>query len=225
MTADRGEGDGNSRGNRRIAEGIDQVEIHLADGATRADVLRRAVAGGAVVLLGGVAVAALAPGTGTAQPGGADTAILNFALGLEHLQAGFYARAVDDGALEGDLAAFASVASQHEAAHVAALTSLLGADAAAPPELDFGDATANADEFLRTAVALEDLGVEAYNGQAANLSPRARATTAGIVSVDARHAAWIRSLAGQVPAAEPVDSGRPAKEIEADVDATGFVVG
>jgi hypothetical protein len=67
--------------------------------------------------------------------------------------------------------------------------------------------------------------VETYNGQAANLSPKARATTAGIVSVDARHAAWIRSLAGQVPAPSPVDQGRPADEIQADIEATGFVVG
>lgn len=225
MSADRGESDQEIRGNRRTGRGDDPVAIDLAGGATRADVLRRAVAGGAVVLLGGVAVAALAPGTGSAQSGGSDTAILNFALGLEYLQAGFYARALDDGALAGDLADFALVARDHEAAHVAALTTLLGNAADPEPRFDFGDATANADDFLRTAVTLEDLGVEAYNGQAANLSPKARARTAGIVSVDARHAAWIRSLAGQVPAPSPVDAGRPADEIEADVEATGFVVG
>lgn len=177
-----------------------------------------------MVLLGGLTLAALAPGAGAAQPGGADADILNFALGLERLQAALYARAVDGGALEGDLAEFARVAAGHERAHVEALLALLGPDAAGEPELDFGDATSDPDEFLRAAVGLEDLGVDAYNGQAANLSPRARATTAGIVSVDARHAAWIRSLAGETPAAEPVDAGRPAAAIEADVAATGFVV-
>ncbi len=177
-----------------------------------------------MVLLGGLTVATLAPSAGAAQAGGADTEILNFALGLERLQAEFYARAVNGGGLQGDLAEFARVAAAHEAAHVEALLTLLGPDAAGEAELDFGDATSDPDAFLRAAVGLEDLGVDAYNGQAANLSPRARATTAGIVSVDARHAAWIRSLAGETPAAEAVDAGRPAAAIEADIAATGFVV-
>jgi Ferritin-like domain len=186
--------------------------------------LRRAVGCGAVVLLGGGGVAILAPGTGAAQYSGADVEILNFALGLERLQAAFYARAVDGGAIDGDPLEFARVAAEHEAAHVEALVAILGADAADEPELDFGDATSSAEAFLTAAVALEDLGVAAYNGQAANLSARALATTAGIASVDARHAAWIRSLAGKNPAAKPVDAGRPAPEIEAAVAATGFVV-
>jgi hypothetical protein len=200
------------------------VAIDLASDATRAEVLRRAVGCGAVVMLGAAGVAVLAPGAGTAQSGGADVEILNFALSLERLQAAFYARAVDEGAIDGDPLEFARVAAEHEAAHVEALVAILGADAADEPELDFGDATSSPEAFFRAAVGLEDLGVAAYNGQAANLTPRALATTAGIASVDARHAAWIRSLAGRVPAAKPVDAGRPAGEIEAAVAATGFVV-
>lgn len=207
------------------AEGGNPIEIELTTGVTRADVVRRALVGGAVLLAGGAAVGVVAPMAGSAQGAGRDEAILNFALELEHLQAAFYARAVDEGALDGDLAEFARIASQHERAHVAALQVALGAAATPAAEFDFGATTSDPDEFLRTAVVLEDLGVEAYNGQAANLSARARGTTAGIVSVDARHAAWIRSLAGQVPAARPVDAGRPAADVRADVEATGFVTG
>ena len=45
-----------------------------------------------------------------------------------------------------------------------------------------------------TAIALEELGVAAYNGQATNLSKPALQAAASIVSVNARHAAWIRAI-------------------------------
>ena len=106
-----------------------------------------------------------------------------------------------------------------------ALLALLGPDAAGEAELDFGDATSGPGRVPPGRGRARGPYVDAYNGQAANLSLGARATTAGIVSVDARHAAWIRSIAGETPAAEPVDAGgRPAAAIEADVAATGFVV-
>ena len=65
--------------------------------------------------------------------------------------------------------------------------------------------------------------MDAYNGQVANLTPRARAESARVVSVDARHAAWVRAIAGREPAAQAVDTGRPAAEVARALDDTGFV--
>ena len=58
--------------------------------------------------------------------------------------------------------------------------------------------------------ALEDTGVALYNGQAGNLTPASLAAAAEIVSVEARHAAWARDLAGEIPA--PVATDTPADE-------------
>ncbi len=55
-------------------------------------------------------------------------------------------------------------------------------------------------------MSLEDLVVSTYNGQAVNLTPASLKAAARIVSVEARHAAWIRSIVGDVPAMEPTDS-------------------
>ena len=92
------------------------------------------------------------------------------------------------------------------------LRELPGADAQNPPAFAFGDATTDPDAFARAAAGIEDLSVDAFNGQVANLTPRARAQSARIVSVDARHAAWVRSASGREPAPEAVDRGaRPQR--------------
>ena len=54
--------------------------------------------------------------------------------------------------------------------------------------------------FLKTAVAFEDLAVEAYKGQAPRLqSEQVLAAALGIHTVEARHAAWMRYLNGITP--------------------------
>ena len=52
---------------------------------------------------------------------------------------------------------------------------------------------------------LEDVSVGAYNGQATNVTPGVFLAAARIVSVEARHAAWIRSIRGLDPAPDAVD--------------------
>jgi ferritin-like protein len=167
------------------------------------------VVAGAVRLDRGSGVATAAPARSARQ----DRAILNFALLLEYLKESFYSEALAGGALSGGLEQFARVARRHEGEHVAALKRALGPDARPRPAFRFGSRTRNARAFQSTAVALEDLAVAAFNGQAANLTKDALATAIEIVSVEGRHAAWIRAIAGDEPAPTAADPGEGVAEV------------
>jgi hypothetical protein len=91
------------------------------------------------------------------------------------------------------------------------------------PTLDFGDTTSDPKRFTTAAIALEETMVAAYNGQAANLTKPTLAQAARIVSVEARHAAWIRALAGEDPAPSATDKPKTASQVQAEVNRTGFV--
>jgi ferritin-like protein len=112
-----------------------------------------------------------------------DTAILHFALTLEYLESEFLT--------------FARMVRDDELAHVEALRDALGTAAVAKPTFNFMNTTSDAATFRATAVVLEDTGVSAYNGQGPNLRKAPLAVAAGIVSVEARHAAWIRRVVGK----------------------------
>ncbi|MGI8572472.1 MAG: ferritin-like domain-containing protein [Solirubrobacteraceae bacterium] len=156
----------------------------------------------------------------------ADVAILNYALGLEYLQAAFYTEAERLGALHGPLATQARVVGGHERAHVAAFRKVLGRSAIKTPTFNFQGVTQDPSAFRRTAVAFEDLAVAAYKYQAPHLSSTAYLMAAvSIHSVEARHAAWIRRLAGVLPAATPFDQPLAPSKVEALVASTHFVVG
>jgi rubrerythrin len=134
-----------------------------------------------------------------------DVDVVNYALTLEYLEAAFYTAAVRRvGGLSADERHLARTLRDHETAHVDALTATvksLGGTPAARPTFDFGTAFADPDAFLKTANALEDTGVSAYNGAAATIeSRRVLVAIAGIVQVEARHAALVR-LARDKPAA------------------------
>ena len=113
----------------------------------------------------------------------------------------------------------------HERGHVTALRDVLGSKAAKRGHYDFRGATEDADRFRRTAVAFEDLAVAAYKAQA----PRVRnaellVSVLAIHSVEARHAAWIRRLAGVAPAANAFDEPLGRTRVLQIVDRTNFVV-
>ena len=106
-----------------------------------------------------------------------------------------------------------------------ALRGVLGKQAVKRPFFDFRGVTEDGDRFTRTAVAFEDLGTAAYKGQAHRIkSPEVLAAAVGIHSVEARHAAWIRYIAGTPPAAEPFDEPKSVQETLQLVRATRFVV-
>jgi hypothetical protein len=205
---------------------LDQEEA-LADASreTRADLFRRAAVGGGTLAAGGLLIGGL-PSLALGRPSARqDGQILNFALLLEYLESEFYVQAVAGGALTGELLTFATTVRDHELAHVDFLREALGDAAIAKPAFDFKGTTAEAGAFTATAIALEDTGVAAYNGQGPRLRRRTLGAAASIVSVEARHAAWIRHIAGERPAPNALDPAKSRKQVTRIVTRTGFIAG
>ena len=188
---------------------------------TRAGFMRRAAGAGATVA---VALGAFPAAASASDPSPHDTAILNFALALEYLQAAFYTEAERIGALHGALAHQAHVVGMHERSHVEAFKALLGTAAIKEPTFNFHGVTGNPSAFRSTAVAFEDLAVAAYKQQAPLIQSRSvLAGAIAIHSVEARHAAWIRRLAGFLPAAKAFDDPLPDDKVVEIVNSTHFV--
>ena len=151
-----------------------------------------------------------------------DAKILQLVLQLEFTTVAFYEQALKEASLTGELRTFATTALDHERAHLDAIKKALGAKAGQKPSFDFGGRTRSADAFIRTAIELEDVAVAGYNGQATNLTKGTLAAAAEIVSVEARHAAWVRAIAGEVAAPEPVDEPMAAPQVAQRLHAIGL---
>ena len=135
---------------------------------------------------------------GAVDLGGGDTGVLNYAYALEQLEAAFYATVLDSpyagiSAQERDLLADIR---DHEVAHREFLKAALGAGRIPDLAVNFSSVNfADRTSVLTTARTFEDLGVAAYNGGGAAISDPNYLLLAGkIVSVEARHAATIRTL-------------------------------
>ena len=140
-------------------------------------------------------------GRALAQGGGGDVEILNFALTLEHLEAAFYARALDEvDGLDQEVRDLVQRIGDHEAQHVVALREKiedLGGTPAERPRVDFGRAFRSQEAFLRLAAKLEATGVGAYNGAVPMLeSKEVLAAVARIMHVEGRHLALINLSGG-----------------------------
>ena len=141
---------------------------------------------------------------GSISLGSGDVGVLNYAYALEQLEADFYdrvAKLANGAALLGAPAfAYFQEVSKHEAIHRDFFKAALDRDAAGQtlrgltpkyPAATFTDRA----NILGTAKTFEDLGVSAYNGAGKLLKTTAYLVIAGqIVSVEARHAAYIRDL-------------------------------
>jgi Ferritin-like domain len=190
---------------------------------TRANMLHRAIVGGGAVAAGAVVGVGLADESFAAPSRAQDARILNFALQLEYVQARLYEEALRSAGLTGELHEFARVAGAHERAHVSFLRHHLDGRAKPPPALNFGEAARDPHSFAAAAVTLEDLAVAAYNGQGANLTRPALAAAVEIVSVEARHAAWVRDIVGKLPAPLAQDPLWSATEATRKLLRTEFV--
>ena len=187
-------------------------------------------------LLRSVATPALSAPAGEADAI-SDSAILNFALNLEYLEAEFYSYAVHGhglpegmthgtgqrGPVEGgrevgfgsrSVRQFAAEIARDEYEHVAFFRSALGSAAVARPAINiqqsFTDAAtaagliktgetfdvyASEDNFLRGAFIFEDVGVTAFKGAAPLISNKTYLdAAAGILAVEAYHAATVRTV-------------------------------
>jgi ferritin-like protein len=189
-------------------------------GHTRAELPRRALVGSGALL-----AAFATPAFAEEDESPRDISILNFVLALEELQAVFYTEVERNRVLHGAVDQQARVVGSHERAHARALRKVLGSHAVKKAHFDFGGATEDAAAFRRTAVAFEDLSVAAYKAQAPRIVEREYLVSAlAIHSVEARHAAWIRRLAGKSPVAGAFDEPISQAATTRIVDRTHFVM-
>lgn len=127
-----------------------------------------------------------------------DFGVLNYAYALEQLEAAFYikvASAPPSSFTTAQKAYFQDI-QFHEIAHREFFKNALSTAAIGSLEVDFSSIDfTSATSVLGAAMAFEDLGVSAYNGAGVRIKTDAYLVLAGkIVSVEARHAAYIRDL-------------------------------
>jgi hypothetical protein len=141
----------------------------------------------------------VAPMAGTGiDIGTGDTAILNYAYALEQLEAAFYIQVIAtpySGIPAIELSRLTDIR-DHEVAHREFFKAALGTAAipALTPDFSSIDFT-NRTKVLAAAQAFEDTGVTAYNGAGYLIQSSTYLGLAGkIVSVEARHASYIRDL-------------------------------
>jgi hypothetical protein len=193
----------------------------LPGGSRRSDFVKGALlVGGAGIA--GAAIAGSPRSTDAAQLSQPDLRALNLILLVEYTEGAFYAEALRRAGLRGELLDYARAVAAQEREHLQFLRNALGGRAEDEPEFDFGDSTRDPDAFAAAAGDLEDLAVSAYNGQGTNVSPSTLAAAATIVSVEARHAAWIRSIVGEPPAPDATDAPRSAAEVLDGLERAGL---
>jgi hypothetical protein len=190
-------------------------------GETRAGFLKTAALGGAAML--GALAAPVDAGAAVT-----DTAILQFGLRFERLQATFYTQADEMGTIRSmseRKRLWAHTLGAHERAHVKIIKSVLGPKAEGRPFFDFGKANETDEAFTRTAVAMEDLTVALLTGVTPKVKDRGlTAALFGLLTVEARHAAWARNIVGSTPVPVAFDKPRSVQSVNGAVARTRFIV-
>jgi hypothetical protein len=130
--------------------------------------------------------------------GSGDVGILNYAYALEQLEAAFYAQVIETQYknISVDEVELLTDIRDHEVAHREFLKQALLTAAIPALKMNFSAIDfSSRDSVLASAKTFEDLGVSAYNGAGQLLTSTDYLLIAGkIVSVEARHAAYIRDL-------------------------------
>jgi hypothetical protein len=148
-----------------------------------------------------------------------DIDVLNYALTLEHLETAFY-RLTGNFDLGADpfgnsINEWLVLAGQQEAEHVAVLTQVitqLGGEPVAEADYDFG--VTDGPSFVATAAAIENLGVAAYYGAGQFIENAELLTAAGsIAAIEARHAAYLNMITGEIPFPSPYESPMTPDEV------------
>ncbi len=159
------------------------------------------------ILTGSAAVAGLAAAcnkndnpspSGGIDLGSGDIGVLNYAYALEQLEAAFYIQVITTqyAGITAEEVRLLTDIRDHEVAHREFFRNALGSAAIQDLEVNFTaiDFTSKA-SVLATAKTFEDTGVSAYNGAGKLIvDPNYLLAAGKIVSVEARHAAYIRDL-------------------------------
>jgi rubrerythrin len=187
---------------------------------SRRDALGKGLRFGAAAALTMVPFLSSAKRAFAAQPArfsrATDVEILNYALTLEYLERAFYRKAIATNLVPTANRPLYDMLASDENEHVQLLSSTLSSVGADPVEYDDDDFTfeAGGTDFLSSfqlintlAQGLEDTGVRAYKGQAADIDNSTYLTVAlQIHSVEARHAAAVRRInenMGWIPLDQP----------------------
>ncbi|HET9737203.1 MAG TPA: ferritin-like domain-containing protein [Solirubrobacteraceae bacterium] len=189
-------------------------------GSTRAGFLRTAALGSAAMLAGLSAPA-------EADAAVTDVDILQFGLRFERLQATFYTQAEELGTIAQMSSAkqkWARTLGAHERAHVRIIKKVLGPKAEPRPFFDFGKDNETDAGFTSTAVAMEDLTVALLTGVMPQVRDRGLAAALlGLMTVEARHAAWARRIVGSAPVARAFDEPRTLRSVQGVIARTRFI--
>ena len=160
----------------------------------------------------------------TAKPFKDDLEVLNYALTLEHLEATFYREAVAKFSVADYAAAgfqssvrdWVAMIAKDESDHVDFLTSAIkGAKGTPVAEAKYDFGYTDLPSFLKTAAAIEGVGVAAYTGAAQYLqdSPDVLTAALSIHGVEARHAAYLNVLTGANPFPDAVNAPMTKDEV------------
>jgi len=155
--------------------------------------------------------------------GADDATILQFALILEHLEDVFYSEALSkfdeqafaDAGYAGLYPVLQQVAAD-EASHVEFLTTALkAAGVSSPPQrCQYSFPYEDVSGFLGLSQVIENVGVSAYLGAAGDIADPGYVTVAGsILTVEARHNAFIRFLNNYTPFPTPYDTPQSASNV------------
>jgi rubrerythrin len=157
----------------------------------------------------------MASTSGTEQFGKGDLGIANYALTLEYLETQFYNDAAASGMLKGKVLDLAKRFGAEEQEHIDALAALIqkaGGKPAARPKAKFP--LDSAKSILDLAATVENLGANAYLGQAGNIQDKEiLAAALSIHSVEARHASVLNLATKAAPAAGAFAKPATAAEV------------
>jgi hypothetical protein len=204
-------------------DGAVQEGLASLYGNTRADLLRKAALGGAAFMAALARPRASLAATSKTR----DVEIFQFGLNFEYLQSTFYTEAEQVGTvarMSRQKAFWAKTLGAHERAHVAIIKKVLGSAAPKKPSFNFRGNTDTESRFTKTAVAMEDLTTALLTGIAPVLEDRHLTAAAfSLLTVEARHAAWARHLAGVVPVTRAFDRRKNLDEVDRIVASTRFI--